>query len=477
MNARITESRGRPPTPADGIVIPRHRRSPLPAVLIIVAGGLGAATLVLLGGAGLFAKDVDPPQITIVNPQEGVRYNGLLFINGKIADASNLESFCLYLDGVDRTPTLNVAGKRAFKFNFKLNTSLMADGRHEIAVVAADYKRNRAVAKVAFYVENHPAILQLNFQPNNVAQGRALIVKLTANKKLYNLVGKIWEQEFPFYAVRDGFMSIVGIRASCPPGEYPVVVTGYDAYDQPLELKGIITVADGGYIKEEIKVVAPDKKALFDPELEEKKMLEYRKEQAILTRARDEQLWGGVFIVPAPGKITSPFGTYRKFSTGGEERHLGVDIANREGTPVRAANRGVVMLAEELIVRGKCVIIDHGRGVFTIYNHLSGLAVKPGDKVEKGQVIGWMGSTGLATGPHLHWELRVFKWVVDPMEWTTSVFTYRTPEEEERVAAEIEEGYKVALAAPMPAPVEPAAPAVPATADAARVTITAEEEY
>jgi murein DD-endopeptidase MepM/ murein hydrolase activator NlpD len=326
----------------------------------------------------------------------------------------------------------------------------LAEGRHELAVAAADERGNRAAVVVAFYVENQPTVLELSFEPNRVDQGRILVAKLNANKKLYDLEGELWEQKFPFYKTADGFASIVGIRASCPPGAYPVTVRGYDAYDKPLELKGTVTVADGGYVEEEVVIASAEKKQLFDPALEEKKMLEYRKVQSIITRKRDEQLWAGTFAVPAKGRVTSPFGTYRTFNTGGEERHLGVDIANKEGTPVRTANRGEVMLAEELIVRGKAVIVDHGRGVFSIYNHLSAAAVSPGEKVEKGQIIGYMGSSGLATGSHLHWEMRVFKWVVDPGEWTKKAFTYRSPEEEAEALREVESGYEAALTAAPP---------------------------
>ncbi|UCH78690.1 MAG: M23 family metallopeptidase, partial [Candidatus Coatesbacteria bacterium] len=367
-----------------------------------------------------------------------------------VVDASRLGEFTLTLDGADCTPALELGERRTIAFRFKLDTALLADGRHELALAAADVHGRRASRAVTFYVANHPTVLELAFDPPRVDQGRILRVQLTANNKLYDLEGELWEQKFPFYKTADGFTSLVGVRASCPPGDYPVAVTGFDAYDQPVKLEGTVAVADGGYIKEKIVIAAPDKKKIFDPALEEKKMLEYRKVQGIITRKSDEQLWAGTFTLPAEGRITSPFGTYRTFSTGGEERHLGVDIANKEGTPVRAANRGKVMLGEELIVRGKAVIVDHGRGVFTIYNHLSGIAVEPGERVEKGQVLGYMGSSGLATGSHLHWEMRVFKWVVDPLQWTTATFTYRSPEEEAAAEAEVERGYEEALAAAPP---------------------------
>lgn len=436
----------------DEIIIPRRRFAGgrLAAFVVFGIAACAAAFLALGAWGGLFQKDEAAPRVDLAVPAEGAKYDGAIEVTGAVNDDSKLAKFSLALDGADCTPAMELGGRHGFNFRFKLDTMKLADGRHELAVVAADERGNRADVVVAFYVENHPTVLKLTFEPNRVDQGRILVARLNANKKLYDLEGELWEQKFWFYKTADGFASIVGVRASCPPGDYPVTVRGFDAYDEPFELEGTVVVADGGYIKEEIVIASAEKKQIFDPGLEEKKMLEYRKVQSIITRKRDEQLWAGTFVKPTEGRVTSPFGTYRKFSTGGEERHLGVDIANKEGTPVRAANRGEVMLAEELIVRGKAVIVDHGRGVFSIYNHLSAVAVEPGEKVEKGQIIGYMGSSGLATGSHLHWEMRVFKWVVDPIEWTKTAFTYRAPADEEKALQEVESGYEAALAAAPP---------------------------
>jgi len=442
-----------PPTARDDIVIP-SRRGRAPVIVILALAAAAAVFLAVAAWAGLFDKDEAAPVLTLEAPAEGAKYEGVVEIVGRVVDASRLGEFALTLDGADCTPALDLGNRRTLSFRFKLDTTLLADGRHELALAAADAGGRSASTAVTFYVANHPTVLELAFDPPRVDQGRILAVRLNANKKLYDLEGELWEQKFPFYKTADGFASLVGVRASCPPGDYPVVVTGFDAYDQPVKLEGTVAVADGGYLKEKIVIAAPEKKKIFDPALEEKKMLEYRKVQSIITRRRDEQLWAGTFIMPAEGRTTSPFGTYRTFSTGGEERHLGVDLANKEGTPVRAANRGEVMLAEELIVRGKAVVVDHGRGVFTIYNHLSATAVEPGEKVEKGQILGYMGSSGLATGSHLHWEMRVFKWVVDPLEWTQKTFTYRSPEEEAAAEAEVERGYEAARAAAPPQPKE-----------------------
>jgi murein DD-endopeptidase MepM/ murein hydrolase activator NlpD len=95
-----------------------------------------------------------------------------------------------------------------------------------------------------------------------------------------------------------------------------------------------------------------------------------------------------------------------------------MDIAANMGDPVQAANRGRVALAEALKVRGNAVIIDHGLGVYSCYYHLSEIRVQKGQMIEKGQVIGLVGSTGLSTGPHLHWEMRVTGNPVNPIQWT-----------------------------------------------------------
>jgi len=444
------------PTPRDEIYIPRRRLGGgrLAVIVLAVVAVAGAAFVGLAAWAGIFDKDEAAPRITLEVPAEGAKYEGVMEIAGVVADESELKEFTVALDGADCTPRLELGKRRTLKFRFTLKTARLKDGRHDLAVAAADARGNRARADVTFYIENHPTVVELTFEPNRVDQGRVLVVRLNANKRLYDLEGEFWEQKFPFYKAGGGFTSIIGVRASCPPGEYPVAVTGYDAYDEPLELKGTLTVRDGGYVEETVVIDAPEKKKIFDPALEEKKILEYRKVQSIITRRRDEQLWAGAFAMPVLGRITSPFGTYRTYSTGHAERHIGVDVANKERTPVRAANRGVVMLAEELIVRGNTVIVDHGRGVFSIYNHLSAVAVEPGQELEKGEVLGYIGSTGLATGPHLHWEMRVFKWVVDPVEWTKAAFTYRSPEEEERVQEDVERGYQAALAAAPPEPKE-----------------------
>jgi murein DD-endopeptidase MepM/ murein hydrolase activator NlpD len=117
-------------------------------------------------------------------------------------------------------------------------------------------------------------------------------------------------------------------------------------------------------------------------------------------------------------QASSPFGSRRTYGSGtGLSAHAGEDFAVLPGTPVLAPAAGAVVLAERLFVRGNAVVIDHGRGVYSGYWHMQSLNVKAGDQVLPGQVLGLVGNTGLSTGAHLHWEMRVDGVAVDPLQW------------------------------------------------------------
>lgn len=112
--------------------------------------------------------------------------------------------------------------------------------------------------------------------------------------------------------------------------------------------------------------------------------------------------------------LTSKFGMRNHPVLGGRRNHKGVDLAQPNGTPVYATADGVVSKAERFSSYGNYIQIEHGGELQTRYAHLSGYAVAAGDQVHKGQLIGYVGSTGRSTGPHLHYEVRVAGEAVDP---------------------------------------------------------------
>jgi murein DD-endopeptidase MepM/ murein hydrolase activator NlpD len=145
---------------------------------------------------------------------------------------------------------------------------------------------------------------------------------------------------------------------------------------------------------------------------------------AILTEFRntvsDEKYWDDPLTAPVPGCVLSPFGVKRLHNgkpTG--EIHSGIDQRSPAGRPVHAVAAGTVKIAQPFAVLGGTVAIDHGQGLETMYLHMSKLLVAPGDQVKKGEVIGYVGATGRANGPHLHWVVDVNGVPVNPQQWVT----------------------------------------------------------
>jgi murein DD-endopeptidase MepM/ murein hydrolase activator NlpD len=126
------------------------------------------------------------------------------------------------------------------------------------------------------------------------------------------------------------------------------------------------------------------------------------------------RLWTEPFTTPLQSMVTSPFGSRRLFNGKTRSYHSGVDFRAAVGTPVFAANAGIVKMARDLFFSGNIVIIDHGMGVFTNYAHLSRMDVKPGQFVNRGEQIGLAGATGRVNGPHLHWGAKVNGVTVNP---------------------------------------------------------------
>lgn len=190
-----------------------------------------------------------------------------------------------------------------------------------------------------------------------------------------------------------------------------------------------VPVGGGGFGSERLRLpsrfVTPP--ASLTAQLEE----ERRSIRSALARtAGTPRLWRGLFGAPVPGRVTEGFGTRRELNGVAQSRHLGVDLAGRRGTPVRSANRGVVVVAGRFYYQGNAVYVDHGGGLVTSYMHMSRLLVSVGDSVRAGQVIGLVGATGRVTGPHLHWSAYFGKILFDPRTLrATPVTTLAEPEE------------------------------------------------
>jgi len=141
----------------------------------------------------------------------------------------------------------------------------------------------------------------------------------------------------------------------------------------------------------------------------------------IVANPAESKLWSGAFTQLRNSEVTSKFAEHRSYFVDGkkvsEATHFGYDLASTAGAPVEASNSGVVVFADDIGIYGNCVIIDHGLDLFSLYAHLSSMAVSAGDRVEKNQILGVSGATGLAGGDHLHFAILVGGTYVEPLEW------------------------------------------------------------
>jgi murein DD-endopeptidase MepM/ murein hydrolase activator NlpD len=126
---------------------------------------------------------------------------------------------------------------------------------------------------------------------------------------------------------------------------------------------------------------------------------------------------------PVQGRITGSFGERIDPFSGEGAFHRGVDISSDIGTRIMAPADGVVTYSDLMNGYGRTVMIDHGNGISTLYGHMSGFAVSPGQLVHRGDTVGYVGSSGRSTGPHLHYEVRIFNTPVNPHKYLRFTFT------------------------------------------------------
>jgi murein DD-endopeptidase MepM/ murein hydrolase activator NlpD len=209
--------------------------------------------------------------------------------------------------------------------------------------------------------------------------------------------------------VRDNsaWVAVIGIPLSAPLGTRQVIVRGTDGR-QELEF----SVGDKRYASQSLKV-APRQVDLSAADLQRVNQEKIRIDHALShwTEPPPESLR---MPQPVPGPRSSSFGSRRIFNGESRNPHSGMDIAAPTGTPVLVPIAGTVVDTGEYFFNGNAVFVDHGRGLISMYCHLSAIDVKPGQRLAAGTRIGAVGMTGRATGPHLHWGLSLNRAWVDP---------------------------------------------------------------
>ncbi len=247
-----------------------------------------------------------------------------------------------------------------------------------------------------YAVQNSPVPGGISIVPLDVTSSLPPVVHYRERRVLVSLA-------------ENGWQAVVGIPLNVKPGTHQLIVKSENSKEQIVRFIVNPKEYEAQYITIKNKnKVSPDKKSLERIGREKRQM-----GQAYRT-------WSDVsdidlnFSLPVAAVRSSPFGLKRFFNNQPRKPHSGIDIAAPEGTPIRAPAAGKVILTGDFFFNGQSVFLDHGQGLITMYCHMARIDVQENERVERGAVLGVIGQTGRATGPHLHWSVSLNKTRVNP---------------------------------------------------------------
>ena len=368
-----------------------------------VAAGVFAVALGL--GVGWAFRDAEPPQLWLEVP-EGPHAAGVpieVHVSADVPVRFTLRYGDVVIDEVAaelRASLLALAGRQVLQVDAEAASGLTATVAREVVAL-----RPPAVAIEA------PGVLEV---------GDAFAVRVTAGSSdpwaadLVSATLTLDGARLRLHTATDGRWALASVPLEAPPGPRLLELRSVDA------LGGVQVVEHALDVRAnpqpfELLQLSPSVLAVVTPDGRE---LEAAALSAAFATVPAQPRWSDPFVLPLEGRDTSGFGAPRRYGVGGNvSYHQGADLAAPTGTPILATNHGVVRVAGFYPIKGGLVVLDHGQGVTSLYFHQSAIDVAVGDVVVRGDVIGRVGSTGLSTGPHLHWEMRVDGVPSDPMRW------------------------------------------------------------
>ena len=240
-------------------------------------------------------------------------------------------------------------------------------------------------------------------------QGQILVVKVPMEEETARVQGTFLGRTVQFFpetrpGEAKGFVGLLGIDLQDEPGAHELAVQVTNA-EHSRSLTYRVEVLKEKFRVEHLKL--PKDKVDLDEQGLARWKAEQQQVQEALAADSQSKLWHPSFVEPVSGKRTGIFGSVRIMNGQARNPHNGEDIGAPTGTDVAATNDGVVRLTVDHIFSGKGIFLDHGLGFYSMYFHLSEVLVKDGEAVKTGQIIGKVGASGRATGPHLHWGVKL----------------------------------------------------------------------
>jgi len=246
----------------------------------------------------------------------------------------------------------------------------------------------------------------LGWEPQPIVNGSPILFRVVPPVRLESLEGT-WLDHHVFFSFDSGsklWFGIAGVSLETQAGKFALSLKGKTAAGQEVSFVQQLAIGKGKYRK--IVLTVPKQFTEPTPEQREEIRQDEELKHEVFSRVDPQREWSGEFLPPVRASVTDVFGTARVFNGATQSLHQGLDYGVPSATPVAALNNGTVLLARPLFFEGNCVVLNHGQGLLTLYLHLSKMEVKEGDHVERGQEIALSGSTGRATGPHLHVAVR-----------------------------------------------------------------------
>jgi len=254
---------------------------------------------------------------------------------------------------------------------------------------------------------------KVTLTPAVVVAGAPELVRVTA-PNADSVSGEWLGHKFSFFKLKNGeWGALAGVDVEAPPGPSTLHVSAAE-HGAVVDMGQAVAIHAAHYRTGTLSV-APK---FVEPGPEARKEIEEESKvkAKVFAVSATEPLWAGDFHAPVTAEPTDSFGTRRMFNKKLASIHKGADFRAPMGTPVHAANSGVVVLARPLYYEGNCVIIDHGMGLYTLSMHFSRIDVHEGQRVNRSDVLGLSGATGRVTGPHLHWAVRWEGAYLDPLK-------------------------------------------------------------
>jgi murein DD-endopeptidase MepM/ murein hydrolase activator NlpD len=246
----------------------------------------------------------------------------------------------------------------------------------------------------------------ISWSPQRLESGSPVLFRIEVDQPADSLQGTWLDHPLVFTRAHHGntWYALAGIDVEQAPGTYALQLTATEAAGREVHATQKVEVFPASYktttLHVEEKYVQPDAATLA------RIAADKAVKDAAFAHIIGQPLWKGSFQSPVPFAPTDSFGTRRMFNGKLASIHRGTDFHAPSGTPVAAANDGVVIIAQGMFYEGNLVVVDHGQQFSTLYMHLSKIEVKVGDRVHKGQRLGLSGATGRVTGPHLHLGVR-----------------------------------------------------------------------